>query len=171
MKTRYMHALAAPVLVAAMLAGAQGSSAALAKAPTWVATKGKVVTLTLIAGYKNAAGGFNFDGYAKGKLTITVPLGDTVNVVFSNSSSLPHSAQFIAAAKTPPAAAVPDVFAGANSPDPTSGVTSGKTQKFSFKASKAGTFMVICAVPGHALAGMWDSFVVSKTAKSATVTE
>jgi hypothetical protein len=30
--------------------------------------------------------------------------------------------------------------------------------------------MIICGYPGHAIAGMWDTFVVSSTAKAASVT-
>ncbi len=140
-----------------------------AQAPTWVATKGKTVNLTLIAAYNDAGGGFNFNGGSNGKMTITVPLGDRVNVTFSNNSPLGHSAQIVAFAKSPPVSTVPDAFKGANSPDPTSGVAKGTTQKFSFVANKAGTYLLICAVPGHASAGMWDVLVVSKSAKTASI--
>jgi sulfocyanin len=153
-------ALAATLLV--------GSGIAQAKAPTWVATKGKVVTLTLIAGYNSNAGGFNFNGAAKGQLTVTVPLGDTVNVVFSNNAPLPHSAQIVAFSKSAPVSSVADAFKNAHSANPTVGVAKGTTQKFSFAANKAGKYLIICAVPGHAAAGMWDTLVVTKSAKTAT---
>jgi sulfocyanin len=157
----------AVLMVGGLLAGPLGASAApKSAAPTWVTTKGKVVTLTVVAGY---GGGFDFNGAAKGKLTVTVPLGDKVNVVFTNKASLPHSAQIVAFSKNPPSATVPDAFKGANSPNPNTGGLVGKaTQKFSFTANKAGSYLLICAIPGHAAAGMWDNFVVSKTAKTAT---
>jgi sulfocyanin len=127
------------------------------------------VALTLIAAYNSTQGGFNFNGGAAGKLTITVPLGVKVNVTFTNNAPLPHSAQFVAYAKTPPTSAVSDAFKGAHTPNPTAGTAKGVKQTFSFVANKAGTYLLICAVPGHAAAGMWDNFVVSKTAKAASV--
>jgi sulfocyanin len=158
------------LMVGGLLAGPLGASAApKTAAPTWVTTKGKVVTLTLVADYNSNASGFNFNGAAKGQLTGTVPVGDKVNVVFTNKAPLPHSAQVVAFSKTPPASSVPDAFKGANSPNPTTTGLMGKaTQKFSFTANKAGSYLLICAIPGHAAAGMWDNFVVSKTAKTAT---
>jgi sulfocyanin len=153
-------ALAAALLV--------GSGIAQAKTPTWVTTKGKVVSLTLIAGYNGNGGGFNFNGAAKGQLTVTVPLGDTVKVTFSNNSQLPHSAQIIAFSKSAPVSAVSDAFKNAHSANPTNGVAKGTTQKFSFVTNKAGKYLIICAVPGHAAAGMWDTLVVTKSAKTAT---
>jgi sulfocyanin len=154
-----------------LLAGVGSVSAARhAKAPTWVTTKGKVVNLTVIAAYNNALSGFSFNGYGKGQLTITVPKGDTVNVTFSNAASLSHSVQFTVFNKTLPTGGVRDAFKGSHSANPANGVTKGVTQKFSFVASKAGKYMMICAVPGHAVAGMWDNFVVSATAKTASAT-
>jgi sulfocyanin len=159
------------LMVGGLLAGPLGASAApKSAAPTWVTTKGKVVNLTLVADYNSNGGGFNFNGAAKGQLTVTVPLGDKVNVTFTNKASLPHSAQIVKFSKTPPAAAVPDAFKGANSPSPTNGMVGKSAQKFSFTANKAGSYLIICAVPGHAAAGMWDTLVVSKTAKAATAT-
>ncbi|HWE62622.1 MAG TPA: sulfocyanin-like copper-binding protein [Chloroflexota bacterium] len=152
-----------------LAAGAGGiASAHQTKAPTWITTKGKTVNLTVTAAYQNAMGGFSFNGYNNGKLTITVPAGDTVNVTFSNDGTIPHSAQIVAGTKAP-TSSVSDAFKGAQSPNPTNGTPKGKTQKFSFKASKAGKYLLICAVPGHAAAGMWDNFVVSSSAKSGSI--
>jgi uncharacterized cupredoxin-like copper-binding protein len=33
---------------------------------------------------------------------------------------------------------------------------------FSFVANKAGTYAIVCAVPGHAVAGMWDVLKVTR---------
>jgi sulfocyanin len=165
---RPIRTVGAAALGLSLIAGASGAVAAPAgKAPTWIVTKGKTVNLTLIAAYK---GGFDFNGYSKGAMTITVPTGDTVNVTFSNASSIPHSAQFIAFAKTPPVSSVSTAFKGANSPNPTNGTAKGTTQKFSFKANKAGKYLLICAVPGHAAAGMWDNLVVASSAKVGSIT-
>ena len=152
-----------------LLGAGQVSAAHQAKTPVWITSKGKIVNLTVVAAYNNAASGFSFNGYNKGKMTITVPLGATVHVTFSNASTLPHSLEFTAYTKTLPTGAVTAAFKGASSPNAANGVDKGVTQKFSFTASKAGKFMMICAVPGHYAAGMWDNFVVSKSAKSGTI--
>lgn len=160
------HLAGAVALGLSLVVGAGVVSARQASAPTWVTTKGKTVSLTLFAAYDNTQSGFNFNGGARGKLTITVPQGDRVNVSFTNKASLPHSAEIVAFAKTPAAiTSVSPVFKGASSPNPTAGSPSGKVYKFSFTATKAGKYLLVCAVPGHVAAGMWDYFVVSKTAK------
>lgn len=137
------------------------ASAAPTRAPHWLVWNAKThtATLTVIAGYK---GGFDFNGYSKGKMTITVPNGAHVNVVFSNDSTIPHSALFTPYSKRTSTGSYPLAFKGASSSNATNGVAKGKTQKFSFVANKAGTYALVCAVPGHAIAGMWDTFVVAK---------
>lgn len=158
--------VASCAFAAALLVGTGVAQAS----PAWAVTKGKVVNLTLVAAYNQNSSGFNFNGAAKGQMTVTVPLGDTVNVTFSNNAPLPHSAQIVAYSSNPPATAVPDAFKNANSANPTTGSSKGAPQKFSFVANKAGKYLIICAVPGHAAAGMWDTLVVAKGAKAATVT-
>ncbi len=167
----YRYQVASALAAGLLLLGGAGTASAAprTKAPTWVTTKGKIVNLTVIADYSSAVSGFNFNGYGHGQLTITVPKGDTVKVTFSNKASLPHSVQFTAYTKSLPMTGVTDAFKGSSSPNPTNGTVKGTTQKFSFVANKAGRYLMICAVPGHALAGMWDSLVVSATAKTATV--
>ena len=142
-----------------------------AKAPTWITTRGKTVNLTLIAAYDKTASGFNFNGGAHGALTITVPQGDTVIVTFSNLAPLPHSAEIVANAKTPSAVtSFTAAFKGASTPNPSIGSPAGRAVKFSFTADKAGTYLLVCAVPGHVAAGMWDYFVVSGTVTAGTIT-
>jgi hypothetical protein len=59
-------------------------------------------------------------------------------------------------------------FAGAASPNAGAGMAKIKVpQVFSFVASAAGTYAIICGVPGHALGGMWD---ILKVANVATAT-
>jgi hypothetical protein len=169
--------------------------AGAAATPTWVTTQGKVVHLTLIAAYNNTNAGFNFDGGARGQMTVTVPLGVKVNGTFKNAATTPHDVLIVPYQKTLPTHSVPPAFAGAcygspvcgggggssgpggvppgnGTPGPSGGPSQGAGQggTFSFVASKAGTYMIICGYPGHAIAGMWDTFVVSSTAKTASVT-
>ena len=43
------------------------------------------------------------------------------------------------------------------------GLPEGATDSLRFVASKTGSYMIFCAVPGHGLAGMWIRFKVSAT--------
>ena len=145
------------------------ASAAQTRAPHWLVwnAKSHTATLTLIGGYNNNIGGFNFNGYGNGKMTITVPNGAHVNVVFSNNSALPHSVLFTPFSKRNSTGGYPLAFKGASSPNATNGTAKGKTQKFSFVANKVGQYAIVCSVPGHESAGMWDTFVVAKSGNAA----
>src|SRR5262249_45239044 len=98
-----MRLMARAVAGVALLALAVPSVAAVSAhttgaAPNWLVNnaKTKTATLTVIAGYK---GGFDFNGYSKGQMTVAVPVGYHVNVVFSNNAGLPHSVVFTTYAK------------------------------------------------------------------------
>src|SRR5436305_7762845 len=127
-----------------------------AATPRWLVANAtaRTATLTLIAAYTNALNGFNFNGYGNGKMVITIRVCYRVTVTFSNKSSVPHSAVVTPYNKKNGTSNFPRAFKGAASPDPTSGITSGKTQHFTFMASKAGTYVLVCGVPGHEAAGM-----------------
>jgi hypothetical protein len=58
------------------------------------------------------------------------------------------------------------LFKGASSPNPVSGTAQGATAHFSFVAAKAGKYALVCAFPGHAELGMWDTFIVKKGLKA-----
>jgi hypothetical protein len=108
------------------------------------------VTITLIAAYDSANGGFNFDGYSR-ELMWTVPRGWIVRVACSNRGPLRHSCAVVqGASSTTPA------FPGATTPQPAIGLEAGHTAYFSFKASKTGVYLFACLVPGHEAARMWD---------------
>jgi len=162
------------VLGVAMLSPATltGAAARPAAAPVWVTTTGKVVHLTLIAGWNNANVGFNFDGAAHGQMVVTVPLGAKVVGTFTNKVATPHNVDIIPYTLPLPGQGVAPAFAGAVTPLPQfrPGAPAPAPQPVSFVATTAGTYMIICGVPGHALAGMWDTFVVSPTAKVASIT-
>ena len=132
--------------------------------PRWLVVNGRTVTLTLIAGYKG--GGFDFDGDSNGKMVISVPAGYTVNVTFSNRGAAPHSAVFTLYNKRNSPSGFPLAFHGAASKNPNNGITKGITQRFSFVANKPGRYALVCGVPGHAAAGMWDVFQVTRGGKA-----
>jgi len=106
-----------------------------------------------------------------GKLTLTVPTGWTVVFRFTNhDANLPHSAEVVDTTKPMPAGPVdPPVFAHAITAKPMTGLPEGATDSVRFVASKAGSYMIFCAVPGHGLAGMWIRFKVSATEKRPTL--
>jgi sulfocyanin len=117
--------------------------------------------LTLIAGYNDAQSGFNFNGAGNGNMVISIPVGARVTVTFSNKGSLPHSAVVTPWSNRTGTSGFPAAFSGSSSPNPASGITAGTTQHFSFTAVKEGKYAIVCAVPGHAAAGMWDVFTVT----------
>ena len=105
-----------------------------------------------------------------------------VVATYKNNVRVFHDVDIIPYTTPLPSRSVAPAFPGARSPLPrfrpgTGGrpgaggpPSAGKPQTFSFVASKAGRYMMICGIAGHALAGMWDTFVVSRTARVASVT-
>ncbi|HKC75861.1 MAG TPA: sulfocyanin-like copper-binding protein [Chloroflexota bacterium] len=166
-----------PIVVGALalaLAGLYVASAAThgpsrAPPPQWLAsnTTTHTITLTLIAAYSNALSGFNFNGYGHGKMVISVPVGSHVTVIFRNRSAVPHSALVTTYASKTSTKGFSPVFSGASSPDAARGIAAGQTQRFSFVAVRVGTYALVCAVPGHAAAGMWDVLQVTWSGKAA----
>jgi len=130
----------------------------------------KTVELTLIAGKTNDNSGFNFNGFSKGKMTLTVPVGWTVVIHYQNFSPLRHSFDVIPyTGNQPDATPPPPVFKGATTQDPVSGIGVGKHETITFVVGKAGKYEYLCGVAGHAPAGMWNYLVVSSTAKAPSV--
>ncbi|HEX5073863.1 MAG TPA: PQQ-binding-like beta-propeller repeat protein [Gemmatimonadaceae bacterium] len=102
----------------------------------------------------------SFNSAANGGETFVVPLGWTVEVRLHNADAAPHSARVIASRDTIPLTIPGAVFAGAESASAEAGVGSGRSQVFRFSASRAGNYLIACAVPGHAAAGMYVRLVV-----------
>ncbi len=131
--------------------------------PKWLVAnaKSKTATLTLIAAYNNNLGGFNFDGYGYGKMVVSIPLHYKVTVIFSNKSSTPHNVLVVPYSERNKSSGLTLAFKGAGTGSATTGISKGTTKKFSFVASKTGTYALLCGVPGHDLAGMWDTLQVT----------
>jgi plastocyanin len=97
-------------------------------------------------------------------------VGTKVTVLFRNQDTTDvHSAFFTSYANRygPFLEDELPAFKGASSPDPTAGSPAGKTYVFTFTATPAGRYAIVCAMPGHASAGMWDTFTVTKGGKAA----
>jgi Sulfocyanin (SoxE) domain len=112
----------------------------------------KTAIVKLYAGYNGENNGFNFDGYGRGELTITVPSGWRVRVTCSNRGALTHSCAVVRGPMT-----ITPAFRGAATPI----LPPGSTTTFSFMASRVGSYRFACLVPGHEEARMWDVLVVA----------
>ena len=62
--------------------------------------KHRTALVTLIAGYDSSNNGFNFDGYGRGELLVSVPLGWRVRVTCTNRAPLPNSCAIVRGAGT-----------------------------------------------------------------------
>ena len=124
------------------------------------------VTLDIVAGRDGTNNNWNFNGYANGGYTVTVPQGATVTINFSNNDANMGHSIGVANKPTGPWSATPDptpVFDGAISSQPTSMTEStmnGESETITFTADTAGQYALVCFVPGHATAGMWINFNV-----------
>ncbi len=115
------------------------------------------VQLLLQAGLGSSNNGFNFDGYGRGELTVSVPRGWRVNVRCENHGALYHSCAVVSGALSARPA-----FRGASTPSPVRGLAPGAHASFSFRASRTGSFRIACLVPGHEQARMWDVLQVTR---------
>ena len=133
--------------------------------PTWLRTDAasKTVDFKLVAGLTNNNGGMNFNGFGRGGLVLTVPQGWTVALHFKNEDpNLPHSVEVIPEAAAIPTGPVPPAFEHATTGRLEQGFSTGQGAEIRFAATKAGSFLIFCAVPGHGAAGMWIRLAVSE---------
>ena len=164
----------AALMVLAQLCAAQNPPPAPTKQPpaidcNWltVDTTSKTATFQLTAGLTQLNGGLNFNGFNDGKLTLTVPTTWTVVIRFTNKdANLPHSAEVVDTTKPMPAGPVdPPAIPRAMTVRLLQGLGAGESDSVRFVATKPGSYMIFCGVPGHGLAGMWIRFKVSATEK------
>src|SRR5438309_9343839 len=150
------------LLTGVLLLGAVGARAQTAKGgmidPTWLRADAasKTVEFKLVAGLTDANGGMNFNGFGRGGLVLTVPQGWNVVLHFKNEDpNLPHSVEVIPEAAAIPPGPVPPAFEHATTGRLEQGFSTGQGAEIRFAATKAGSFLILCAVPGHGAAGMW----------------
>ncbi|MBT8488798.1 MAG: hypothetical protein HKN72_13265 [Gemmatimonadetes bacterium] len=136
--------------------------------PDWVVYDEATGTvgLEIVAGATDAKNYWNFNGYTDGAIAITVPLGATVTIDFSNQD--PVMAHSLGISRELQNFAMPPApepaFAGAITPDATSMVTStlsGESETIQFIAEEAGRYSMVCYIAGHTAVGMWVYFEVS----------
>jgi hypothetical protein len=136
--------------------------------PDWFAVDhtARTVNLTITAGLTPVANHWNFNGYIHGQMAINVPEGYTVNIEFTNRDpNMAHSLGISPETQnfSVPPAPVP-VFEGAISQNPGSmvdGTMPGETETITFVAARAGTYSMVCYIPGHTAIGMWAWFNVT----------
>ncbi|MDL5042030.1 outer membrane protein assembly factor BamB family protein [Heyndrickxia coagulans] len=154
-------------------AGHGSKKASLPKEGTWITNDAanKKAELLLISGYNGVLSGMNFNGYGNGDMTFTVPLNWEIKVDLQNKSGqMPHSVMVVPENTKGKVKDFKLAFKGAQTPDPLAGFIGSKTQSFTFKADKEGTYLLWCAVPGHGSMGMYVTLVVDGKAKETTVT-
>lgn len=149
-----------------------GTFTAAAHGPEWmqVDEPHKIVRLDITAAEQaKDPTPFNFNGFANGKLNVTVPKGWLVQMVFVNNGDIPHSLEVAPIGSQIPIQGEPPAFSGATTPELDAGLASHQSAAFQFRASTPGRFRILCGVPGHAISGMWDYFVVSATVTQPSV--
>jgi sulfocyanin len=131
----------------------------------------KRVEFDVVAGLTPTNGSWNFNGYANGDLTITVPVGWSVVMNFTNhDANVPHSVYVLD--REPPFPQVMPEKPGiprAYSINLMTGIAAGREDTLRFPVPTAGRYTMPCGVPGHAASGMWDWFVVSAEAERPSV--
>ncbi len=100
-----------------------------------------------------------FDEFRYDPESASVPTGAQVTVNFTNSGVLEHDWLLVnegvdPGAVTADAAVVPAAHSGV--------IAGGETKSFSFAAPAAGTYQIVCTVPGHAAAGMVGTLTVTE---------
>jgi sulfocyanin SoxE-like protein len=109
------------------------------------------VRLTLAAGLGSSNDGFNFDGYGRGELLVTVPLGWRVTIECVNRS--PRRASCAVVPSTQQGGpAIP----GAAISHAVTGLGPGGRASFAFTTRGTGSYRLVSLVPGQAGARMFD---------------
>ena len=136
--------------------------------PEWYSVDhdGRTVSLTVTAGSIPDNNYWNFNGYINGAISIVVPEGYTVNVELVNED--PNMAHSLGISSELSNFAVPPtptpVFEGAITENPQSMIDAtmpGERETITFVADAAGTYTMVCYIPGHTAIGMWVFFEVS----------
>jgi len=169
-----LHKLIVTAAVALSTAAVPGLAAAQTT-PTWmhVDAAKKAVNFDIVMAPNGTNGGLNFNGYHHGELTITIPVGWSVDMNVTNAGfgAIPHSLEVIKDTEgIPNQGSEPPAFDGAETVELLNGMGVGKSDHATFTADTAGKYWIFCGVPNHGVGGMWDNLIVSSTATAPTVT-
>jgi len=145
-----------------------------AQVPSWmhVDAAHKRVSFAVIAAQGGANGTLNFNGYAAGNLTVTVPAGWGVHIDFTNSGAgaLPHSLEVIRVPSKMPSQGIAPAIPEAETRNLIEGIPPQQGDTVDFTAAPAGQYIWFCGVPSHGISGMWTRFTVSGGVSLPTVT-
>lgn len=154
-------------MILTALALAAGSASAASYVTSAAATK--TATIVIDANQGTAGGGLNFNGVTKGAKSFTIPAGWNVVMQFQNMGAIPHSAIVVKGGTPPMSVTEKDAaFPGASTKMVMQGLAMNAAETVKFKASKAGSYLIICGVPGHALGGQYLGLKVVAGAKAAS---
>jgi hypothetical protein len=120
------------------------------------------VTFDLVGG----PSGFQFNGYASGGATLTLPSKANVVMNFVNKDGTPHSAEVMSGEGPLPNAAAEVAIPRAYTNQRLQGLPQEGTDVMRFQVPESGKYRIICGVPGHALSGMWIWMKVDPSAKA-----
>ena len=136
--------------------------------PDWftVDNDARTVNMEVVAGLTPDNNYWNFNGAINGNTAINVPEGYRVVITFTNRDpNMAHSLGISAETSNFAVPPQPDpVFEGAITQNPGSmvdGTMPGETETVEFVADEAGTYSMVCYIPGHTAVGMWLYFNVS----------
>lgn len=120
------------------------------------------VTFELIGG----PSGFQFNGYASGGATLTLPPKANVVINFVNKDGTPHSAEVISGEGALPNSGGDAAIPRAYTNQLLQGLPQEAGDAMRFQAPDQGTYRIFCGVPGHGLSGMWIWMKVDPNAKA-----
>lgn len=122
--------------------------------------------LYLNAGYNSANQWNNYDGYAHGRMVVTVPVGYTIHMHLTNDGGIPYAVGVYGAGNQL-------AFKGAGISveamdfNPSLGVLPGDSETYTFVASTLGTYRIASNLyrfpahhPTNESLGMWDTMRV-----------
>ena len=118
--------------------------------------------------FRLVTGPFNFNGYTAGGATLTVPPRSNNVLNFLQNDGTPHSAEVSSGTGPIPNAEGDPAIPRAYTNKVAEGLPQGATDVIRFTAPDAGTYRIICGVPGHAVSGMWIWYKIDPAAKTAT---
>lgn len=126
----------------------------------------RTATLIVDAGYNSTNDWANFNGYANGQMTVTIPLGYQVHIEFTNDAGIPYDLGVYTASGQL-------AFPGAGNSvqeladNASAGVLPGESETLSFSASSLGHFRMESLLyrfpnntPSRTAMGMWAAFNV-----------
>jgi hypothetical protein len=111
--------------------------------------------VTLIAAYPATDSQFNYDGYANGALTLTVPPGWAITLQCENHGTVPNSCAVVSSSDSRA-----PMDPSWSTPDPTRGLDPGQSASFAFTPQEPGGYRIASLVDGHEASGMWADLEV-----------